>query len=179
MPRTTEERFWSKVDTSGGPDACWPWMGCTNADGYGRFMLAGRVEQSHRVAYVIMREPIDPGLQVDHLCRNRCCANPKHMEIVTAAENTMRGISPPAVNSRKNHCPKGHELPKQSKMVSGKPRRPCPQCNTAKTRRIEAARSVAGQCPRCGSARGDRWLCARCLEKRNECARIRRATRHV
>lgn len=71
-----------------------------------RRYLGGRL--LHRAVYWILRGPIPDGMTLDHLCRNRACINPDHLEPVTAAENSRRGEAPSAINSRKTHCPKGH-----------------------------------------------------------------------
>ena len=119
-----ETRFWALVDGSGGLSACWPWAGSTST-GYGRFCLSKHVRVSaHRVAFVLAREPIPDALQLDHLCHthdpscaggttcpHRLCCNPWHLEIVTNRENVLRAHnSPSAVNARKTHCLRGHEL---------------------------------------------------------------------
>jgi hypothetical protein len=74
------ERFWTKVDDRGGPDACWPWVGARSR-GYGALYVARlpdrpTMETAHRIAYELHhREPIPPELTVDHLCRVRHCVN--------------------------------------------------------------------------------------------------------
>ena len=101
------ERFWSHVERDG--DGCWPWKLALSADGYGRFYADASKFLSHRVAYEISVGLIPPGLVIDHLCRNRACANPAHMEPVTRYENSVvRGTGPSSVNLRKTHCKWGH-----------------------------------------------------------------------
>lgn len=86
-----EERFWTKVDRSTGPDACWHWLaGISAATGYGNIWWLGRTQSAHRVAYTLLRGPIPPALTIDHLCRVRHCVNPAHLELVTQAENNRR-----------------------------------------------------------------------------------------
>lgn len=103
-----QTRFWSKVDRES--SACWLWRGTINTDGYGTFYYDRRVVKAHRYAYELLRDAIPPGLELDHLCRNRTCVNPTHLEPVTRRENILRGESPPARNARKTHCAQGHPL---------------------------------------------------------------------
>ncbi|MEU5322933.1 HNH endonuclease signature motif containing protein [Streptomyces sp. NPDC021056] len=63
---------------------------------------------AHRYAWELLREPIPAGLVIDHLCRNRRCVNPGHLEVVTLAENTRRGFGISTFNALKTHCPQGH-----------------------------------------------------------------------
>jgi hypothetical protein len=83
-------RFWSKVDRSDGPMACWPWTASRFAFGYGRFSdrrRRGNVERSHRIAWELERGPIPTGLQVLHSCDNAPCCNPAHLWLGTNLDN--------------------------------------------------------------------------------------------
>lgn len=107
---TKEERFWEKVDKRG-PKDCWEWLGAT-ANGYGQIRWgpppSHKREQAHRVSYALARGAIPEGLVIDHLCKNRPCVNPAHLEVVTVKENTARGDSPQAIFLRKGVCKRGH-----------------------------------------------------------------------
>jgi len=86
-----DARFWSKV-VRHGPTECWPWVG-TISGGYGVFRLGNRFAGNtgaHRFAYEMLRGPIPKGLHIDHLCQNKRCVNPAHLEPVTLAENVRR-----------------------------------------------------------------------------------------
>src|SRR5262249_34193356 len=100
-------RFWSRVDASGGLDSCWPWLGPRMWNGYGKASADDRTQNAHRVAYVLIHGLAPAGLHIDHLCRNRLCCNPQHLEAVTMGENMRR--SPAVMAQRtKTHCPQGH-----------------------------------------------------------------------
>lgn len=89
---------------------CWEWVGTINPDGYGQFRVDGSLRRAHRVLYEQSNGPIPPGLTLDHLCRNRGCVRPDHLEAVSQRVNTMRGDTPAARNAGKTHCPMGHAL---------------------------------------------------------------------
>lgn len=131
-----EERFWAKVDRRGRVE-CWPWTASTAGNqGYGRIRVGERDVLAHRFAYELLRGPIPEGLDIDHLCRNRRCVNPAHMEPVTRTENTMRGESPNARNARKTHCAKGHPLtPENVYIFPGRSTRQCKPCRREVDRR--------------------------------------------
>lgn len=93
MKVAIEERFWAKVDKTGGPHACWPWVAYRNPKGYGRFMLRGRSELSHRVAYILTFGAIPEKLHCLHDCDNPPCCNPAHLRPGTNLDNVEDKIA--------------------------------------------------------------------------------------
>jgi len=87
-----------------GPGGCIVWTGATNGNGYGLVRVGDRLRYTHRVVC----EPIPTGMTVDHLCRNRRCVNPAHLEVVTYRENILRGDTVAAHNAAKTACVNGH-----------------------------------------------------------------------
>lgn len=88
---------------------CWCWTGRLK-DGYGELYLGGRRVRAHRFTYEYFRSEIPPGLVIDHLCRNRACINPWHMEPVTRKVNSLRGEAPQIIAWRDDRCGRGHDL---------------------------------------------------------------------
>lgn len=116
-------------------DGCWEWTASRSTAGYGRVARGGRNGgwvNAHRVVYELLVGPIPEGLELDHLCRNRGCVRPDHLEPVTHAENTRRGKGSGAALwvplPPKTHCVRGHEFT-ESNVEHYNGHRRCKQCN--------------------------------------------------
>lgn len=124
------ERFLSKVSKG----ECWEWQAYRDRDGYGKFFthkVNGQAvkEYAHRWAYSRWKGEIPAGYEVDHLCRNRGCVNPAHLEAVSKRENNLRSESLSAKRSRQTHCQNGHEYTDESTHISKRGQRRCRICD--------------------------------------------------
>ena len=119
---------------------CWVWRKALNK-GYGVLSVKGTTTcQAHRVSYEAFIGPIPGGMHIDHLCRNRSCCNPEHMEVVTLAENVRRGRV--GENNRaKTHCPKGHEYTLENTRRNREGHRSCRTCEKVWNKAYEAKRT--------------------------------------
>lgn len=88
------------------PSGCWEWTGSLDVDGYGRFSIGAKKFRAHRAVYAELVGEIPVGLEIDHLCRNRACCNPLHMEAVTGAVNSSWKVG----RWKAGRCLAGHAL---------------------------------------------------------------------
>lgn len=113
------------------PSGCVEWTGFLDRDGYGQFRPGGRTSskvRSHRWAFEYFVGPIPDGLVLDHLCRNRACVSPAHLEVVTSQENWLRGDGPARINAGKTHCINNHPLSGDNLYVARDGKRACKTC---------------------------------------------------
>jgi hypothetical protein len=141
---TLFDRVFSRVDASGD---CWLWTGQIHPHGYGRFSVkAGLSVNAHAIVYGLLVGPPAKGLDLDHLCRNRACVNPDHLEPVERRTNLLRGIGTAARNKRKTHCPRGHAFAEHGYTYlskKGYPARRCRVCFSAYCARLRERRMAA------------------------------------
>lgn len=136
MRRTAGERFWEKVDKSGGPDGCWLWTGAH--DSYGQFYLEGRNHQAHRIALFLEHgEHVPPGMEACHECDVKLCVNPAHLYVGSHAENMKEAFDKgmlPSVLKKQTVCKNGHEFsPANTEELSNGTRR-CRICQLRRAR---------------------------------------------
>jgi hypothetical protein len=135
--------FWARVDING---SCWNWSGATLPNGYGSVYEGGtrkNTRGAHQVAFEIYNaRSIAPGKQIDHLCRNRQCVNPLHLEEVSCRVNILRGYGLAAQNAVKTHCISDHELAGDNLRINRDGSRACKTCAREATRRMRARRAA-------------------------------------
>lgn len=104
---------------------CWEWTGKIDKDGYGRHRFMGRSFMAHRWVWECVNGWLSPSTQLDHLCKNRRCVNPAHLEPVSQKENISRARNS---NSEKTHCPQGHRYTELNTYHTGAGKRKCRAC---------------------------------------------------
>ena len=129
-------RFWQYVQARS--DGCWHWLSSVRGHvgrKYGAFWYRGKAVAAHRLSFEKLYGPIPEGLTLDHLCRNKLCVNPLHLEPVSVWENIRRGIGPTAQHARQTHCLRGHAFHASNTYYTrGTGFRYCRACNAERNR---------------------------------------------
>lgn len=148
------ERFWARVDRSGGEQACWPWLGARDPSGYGAFKLNGKKVNTNRVSFLVANGRLPaPGLDAAHapvVCHERACCNPSHIREATRAENARDMVLDGTLNTLglrlgagaafryRTHCLHGHPFADENVYHRLDGGRRCRECARAANRAYAA-----------------------------------------
>ena len=148
IPFETRFEFFTIPEPNSG---CLIWLGPLNNSGYGQMKTGYKSEGTrrtylvHRIAYEHFVGPIPEKMDLDHLCRVRCCVNPAHLEPVTRRENNLRGIGPQVHRARKaaqQYCKRGHQLFGDNMFLNSEGKRACKACRKQLSEKYRRQRAV-------------------------------------
>ena len=126
------ERFENLIEYIPG-FTCWAWMGRCDKGGYGRITKTNNEHGyiAHRLSYELYRGGIPDGYDIHHLCKNKWCVNPNHLEPISKREHMILDNPIIALNANKSHCINGHEFNYQNTIIRtfDKGRHPHRRCN--------------------------------------------------
>ena len=142
--KSLEQRLLEKTDTSKILTDCWVFLGCKDSSGYGNIGNNGKTISAHRASYELYRGQIPKDKQIDHICGNRLCINPQHLDLVTAKENVRRGRQKftcvPHPKPLRTHCMKGHPYSGANLFIDTNKQRRCMICKRAIDRKAQNKR---------------------------------------
>lgn len=132
--RSPSVRFLEKIEVLEG--GCWKYLGAIKDNGYGVFSDGNRKQvYAHRFSFEAANGTIPFGLVIDHLCRNRWCVNPAHLEAVTQLVNLERGENKNFVRRANKICKRGHFQDKNNTLLRPDGRRYCKLCRQIRRRK--------------------------------------------
>lgn len=134
------ERFLNKIKIL--DSGCWKWISTITNQGYGQFWFNGKQRSSHRFIYKYYHGEVNSSLVLDHLCRNRKCVNPEHLEQVSIKENILRGNGFAALNIKKTHCKNGHEFIDNNTHLDSNGHRRCKFCNKIRQQQFQKRKKL-------------------------------------
>ena len=142
--------FWNHVikdQDRGYITPCWIWIGAKFSNGYGHLRRNYKDLLAHKFAFEAQNGPVPSGLVLDHLCQQKACVRPEHLEPVTQRINLLRGTGASAVNARKTHCPQGHQYT-ESNIYRRYGQRYCRACMKARAKTNQPQNGLKIHCKR-------------------------------